>query len=248
MVCSLNADEITLRERHAQAREFFPGMRKAEITEVLRNGHGPLPTGATRTENQSGKPQCLSEIPHPESQRRCEKIENARNPLSQVLDYQRVQSRVFGFSAIFSHLQRDSIIQPRVASMRATLGKFPNDDQPQRGCIFQLIFAQFEFPKGIGAKAGYFIAAQADDGKTVVPQVSKPAVSPISKSAGRRNCATFAGLETRDTADLEVCGTGLTMKYPGKRWQCRDLPLGRGSVTRRNAQTPRRFHLVSSAF
>jgi hypothetical protein len=38
---------------------------------------------------------------------------------------------------------------------------------------------------------------------TVVPQVSKPAVSPISKSAGRRN-GGVAGLETRDTADLEV--------------------------------------------
>ena len=35
--------------------------------------------------------------------------------------------------------QRDSLIQPRVASLRATLGKFPNDDLPQRGCIFPLI-------------------------------------------------------------------------------------------------------------
>ena len=48
----------------------------------------------------------------------------------------------------------------------------------------------------------------ADAGKTVVPQVSKPAVSPISKSAGRRKGVASAGLETRDTADLEVCGTG----------------------------------------
>jgi len=55
----------------------------------------------------------------------------------------------------------------------------------------------------------------AEAGETGVPQVSKPAVWPISKSAGRRECAAFAGLETRDTADLEVCGTGLPMKYPG---------------------------------
>jgi hypothetical protein len=44
-----------------------------------------------------------------------------------------------------------------------------------------------------------------------VAQVSKPAVSPISKSAGRANSqrgvGQLAGLETRDTADLEVCAT-----------------------------------------
>ena len=46
-----------------------------------------------------------------------------------------------------------------------------------------------------------------------VAQVSKPAVSPTSKSAARRksrapwNHASLAGLETRDTADLEVCAT-----------------------------------------
>jgi hypothetical protein len=57
-----------------------------------------------------------------------------------------------------------------------------------------------------------FIDAFASAGKTGVPQVSKPAVSPISKSAGRQKCAAFAGLETRDTADLEVCGTGLPVK------------------------------------
>src|SRR5271170_6378348 len=58
----------------------------------------------------------------------------------------------------------------------------------------------------------------ADAGKTGVPQVSPDAigtVSPISQSAGCRNSTAFAGLETRDTADLEVCGTGLPMKYPG---------------------------------
>jgi hypothetical protein len=36
-----------------------------------------------------------------------------------------------------------------------------------------------------------------------VAQVSKPAVSPISKSA-EGEVVRFAGLETRDTADLEV--------------------------------------------
>ena len=47
-----------------------------------------------------------------------------------------------------------------------------------------------------------------------VAQVSKPAVAPISKSAGLgkfqrvRRVPRSAGLETRDTADLEVCGTG----------------------------------------
>lgn len=38
-------------------------------------------------------------------------------------------------------------------------------------------------------------------------QVSKPAVSPTSESAGRTKAA--AGLETRDTADSEVCATGI---------------------------------------
>ena len=63
--------------------------------------------------------------------------------------------------------------------------------------------------------AGYFIVDLKDEGHTGVAQVSKPAVSPISKSAGCRNCAASAGLETRDTADLEVCGTSLTEKCPG---------------------------------
>jgi ferredoxin-nitrite reductase len=40
-----------------------------------------------------------------------------------------------------------------------------------------------------------------------VAQVSKPAVSPISKSAGLGNDGRVAGFETRDTADLEVCAT-----------------------------------------
>ena len=56
-------------------------------------------------------------------------------------------------------------------------------------------------------------------GPRAVAQVSKPAVSPISKSAGRTTSSspdfadTFrtaqrpAGLETRDTADLAVCAT-----------------------------------------
>jgi hypothetical protein len=40
-----------------------------------------------------------------------------------------------------------------------------------------------------------------------VAQVSKPAVSPTSKSAAVGLVEAFAGLETRDTADLEVCAT-----------------------------------------
>jgi hypothetical protein len=53
-----------------------------------------------------------------------------------------------------------------------------------------------------------------DEGKIGVAQVSKPAVSPISKSAGCRNGVASAGLETRDTSDLEVCATRLPMEYP----------------------------------
>ncbi|MCU0784950.1 MAG: efflux RND transporter permease subunit [Verrucomicrobia bacterium] len=44
--------------------------------------------------------------------------------------------------------------------------------------------------------------------RLAVAQVSKPAVSPTSKSAGRGMVGSAAGLETRDTADLEVCATG----------------------------------------
>jgi len=41
----------------------------------------------------------------------------------------------------------------------------------------------------------------------MVAQVSKPAVSPTSKSARATQRGPVAGLETRDTADLEVCAT-----------------------------------------
>jgi hypothetical protein len=43
------------------------------------------------------------------------------------------------------------------------------------------------------------------DPRPIVAQVSKPAVSPTSKSASAND--TPSGLETRDTADLEVCAT-----------------------------------------
>jgi hypothetical protein len=46
--------------------------------------------------------------------------------------------------------------------------------------------------------------------KDCVAQVSKPAVSPTSKSAGRGNYDRSADLEIRDTADLEVCATAIT--------------------------------------
>ena len=43
-----------------------------------------------------------------------------------------------------------------------------------------------------------------------VAQASKPAVSPISKSAGGRNLLAPRRLETCDTADLEICATALS--------------------------------------
>ena len=65
-----------------------------------------------------------------------------------------------------------------------------------------------------------------------VAQVSKPAVSPISKSAGaagtnaRWNAGPSAGLETRDPADLEVCATKIALPAqlilaPVSRWPTR---------------------------
>jgi len=58
----------------------------------------------------------------------------------------------------------------------------------------------------------------------VVAQVSKPAVSPISKSAARetfeahREFSSRAGSETCDTADLEICATMVagSATYAGK--------------------------------
>jgi len=67
------------------------------------------------------------------------------------------------------------------------------------------------------------MAVLADAGRTGVAQVSADAivetVPPISTPAGRQKCAAFAGLETRDTACLDVCATGLAMKNP--RWPIR---------------------------
>jgi len=57
------------------------------------------------------------------------------------------------------------------------------------------------------------LRALARNGHSVVAQVSQPAVSPTSKSAGREQIGApgqagrVAGLETCDTADLEVCAT-----------------------------------------
>jgi hypothetical protein len=62
----------------------------------------------------------------------------------------------------------------------------------------------------------YFTAILADADKNGVPQVSKPAVSPISKSAGPQKGEASAGLETRETADLEVCATSLPVQLPIK--------------------------------
>jgi hypothetical protein len=47
-----------------------------------------------------------------------------------------------------------------------------------------------------------------------VAQISKPAVLPTSKSAGRAAVARAARLETRDTPDLEV----LLPRFPPVRW------------------------------
>src|SRR5215831_3881193 len=52
-----------------------------------------------------------------------------------------------------------------------------------------------------------FNYAVSDRCDSTVAQVSKPAVSPTSKSAELTQCVAGAGLETRDTADLEVCAT-----------------------------------------
>jgi len=43
--------------------------------------------------------------------------------------------------------------------------------------------------------------------QSLVAQVSKPAVSPTSKSASHKDGRKPADLEIRDTADWEVCGT-----------------------------------------
>jgi NADH-quinone oxidoreductase subunit M len=50
---------------------------------------------------------------------------------------------------------------------------------------------------------------QVERSPSAVAQVSKPAVSPTSKSAGLLVAGSAAGLETCDTADLEVCATEL---------------------------------------
>jgi Ca-activated chloride channel family protein len=82
--------------------------------------------------------------------------------------------------------------------------------------------------RGEGASRAAQSAADA-----LVAQVSKPAVSPISKSAGRAeaeragHAVAVAGLETRDTADLEVCatagadapGTGKVLFLPWRQWR-----------------------------
>jgi tetratricopeptide (TPR) repeat protein len=75
-----------------------------------------------------------------------------------------------------------------------------------------------------------------------VAQVSKPAVSPISKSADRRNIRgadasiTPAGLETRDTAGLETCATKpRDISLPGpsaKEFSALEIRSGREDQTK----------------
>ena len=75
----------------------------------------------------------------------------------------------------------------------------------------------FDVPDmGVAEEVGLDLLARADDleqGVRVleaadsVTQTSKSAVSPTSKSACCPKFVRFAGLETCDTADLEVCAT-----------------------------------------
>jgi len=88
------------------------------------------------------------------------------------------------------------------------------------------ILASLWFAAGASAVAG--VAAWGLGAAARVPQTSKSAVSPISKSAGRRESRAFAGLETGaskldlPSAGLETCGTPVSpapaqadMKYSG---------------------------------
>jgi len=66
-----------------------------------------------------------------------------------------------------------------------------------------------------------------------VARASKPAVSPISKSAGGRSLLAPRRLETCDTADLEICATTLSVAVGPKRRGGRPhyvLWLGRGAL------------------
>ena len=65
-----------------------------------------------------------------------------------------------------------------------------------------------------------------------VAQISKSAVSRISKSADATPGAPAAGLETGDTADVEVCATGPTNRgfIPHQRSRQRFGFLGMTSV------------------
>jgi hypothetical protein len=60
-------------------------------------------------------------------------------------------------------------------------------------------------------KSCHFFGGRGRAIDKVVAQASKPAVSPISKSAGGRKLLAPRRLETCDTADLEICATILSM-------------------------------------
>jgi hypothetical protein len=58
------------------------------------------------------------------------------------------------------------------------------------------------------------LVSQTPIPKLPLARLMQAAVSPISKSAARTKGEASAGLETRDTADLEVCGTSVPVQYP----------------------------------
>ena len=80
------------------------------------------------------------------------------------------------------------------------------------GC-HRMVVCGCDFRLGILAGQARAWRKVAGGGRCIVAQASKPAVSPISKSAARRNCeggppvGRLAGWETRDTAGLETCAT-----------------------------------------
>ena len=70
---------------------------------------------------------------------------------------------------------------------------------------FTFLFNPY-WPARIAALVAHWVASNIlRTLKKFVAQVSKPAVSPASKSAERGNCGKPADLEIRDSSDLEGC-------------------------------------------
>ena len=64
-----------------------------------------------------------------------------------------------------------------------------------------------------GVRRAYLGSTTIQPDAAFVAPASKPAVLPASKSAGRGRSAGTADLEIRDTADSEVCATGVLARY-----------------------------------